>query len=590
MAEILLEVAEGHVHMMQRIACFIVIIILSQIISPAISVDSTHSDDLNNRLQQEDVIPSDIHQTNPTLRSKPLLSDTTTLSNATYVNAWTSNTMTTSASFSNLSELVGDHVVISNNWSLPASASLPEYNITSSRTTILTGSYEVMTGSYADPEINNTWPILLTYTDNYVWETVEGIIAGDNVSIALDAQDGQDSAFDVWTWDDANSDGFVDLDEIGNTTLLFVDTFAINGSEAGSYIATESGSIAIRIYAYAYAYHPGVNYIVSVDTRASIDVWSDADPEYTEFDTYELGRNITATVQYYCYTDAEVVFFDELVSVTFANFFAPDITVNAPIDLDNDIWNITWSSTDKNANDVNFYSIWFSRDGGVTFVLLWQNLTSTNYVWDSSNWLQDVYLFRIRAYSADLTSEKCSLDSPPSSYWPGDYSDAISLPINAGGVGMGGPIPSFSINTDSLSYEFGSTGNSISVSLSFGGRTAPSSITYSIYDNRSLWIQGEYGPATSWSTFAINIDGLSIGTHSLSLSIDYFGPYDREYFTVTVVASVIPITNSTTNTAIDLDLILQTLAFGVSIGSITIIVLVVVLTLQLKRNPIIEYA
>ncbi|MCK5265717.1 MAG: hypothetical protein KAR03_08925, partial [Candidatus Thorarchaeota archaeon] len=244
---------------------------------------------------------------------------------------------------------------------------------------------------------------------------------------------------------------------------------------------------------------------------------------------------------------------------------------------------------DQNQDDVNYYSLWLSRDGGVTHVLLRQNLTQTWFGWNSSNWLEADYIARVRAYSVDYTSGECQLDDPPSSYWPGDYSDAISFPFLGGGVGMGGPIPYFSINTNALSYEFGSTGNMISVHLSYYSRPPSLSIVYSVTDNGTLWIQEEYVLESSEESFTINIDGLSIGTHDLSIAIDFFGPYDREYLTVIVTT---PTSSNTTTTETPQDwnqLLIQALVVGVSIGCIGVIAAVIILSNRLRRNQVVEY-
>ncbi|MGY5879398.1 MAG: hypothetical protein RTV31_04060 [Candidatus Thorarchaeota archaeon] len=310
------------------------------------------------------------------------------------------------------------------------------------------------------------------------------------------------------------------------------------------------------------------------------------------FDTYYLDRtNQTYNIKVNGTTNTNdfVILLSE--NVTICNFFVPRTIVEVnSIGTDSLIFNISWCSEDQNENDDNYFSIWLSRDDGVTFVLLAQNYTRTWFIWDSGDWLQGIYLARVRAYSVDFSSSDCRVDDPPLSYWPGDYSDTISNPIDGGDVGWGGPIPNFSINLDTLNYEHGSTGNLISVTLSFSNRPIPSTIVYSIFNNGSLWIQGEYIPETSYDTFTINIDDLSIGTHDLSLSIDYFGPYEREYFTVAVIASTTLTTNSTnTNTTQNWDFLMQSLAIGISAGSVAIISLVIVLSLRLKRNQVVEY-
>jgi hypothetical protein len=187
------------------------------------------------------------------------LYNATTFAAPTYVNQWESATSSL-AGFSADDNLVGDHVVISNNWTLPAVAGLPEYHITGTRIALLSGLYEVMTGTYPDPQGVDAWPVPFDGATIYNWETVEGITAGDNVRVAIDAQAAQDPAFDVWAWNDENDDGIVDeASELSSTSLLSVDNGGSGTPEAGAYTAAESGSIAIRVYAFAYAYVAGAH-------------------------------------------------------------------------------------------------------------------------------------------------------------------------------------------------------------------------------------------------------------------------------------------------------------------------------------------
>jgi hypothetical protein len=373
------------------------------------------------------------------------LYNATTFAAATYDNRWVSASMMTPTLYFNQSVLTGDHVVINNNWTVPAVAGVPEYVITDTKIALLSGLYVSIDGVYVDPGTVDTWQGLPLTSPAYKWETVEGITAGDNVRVAIDAQSGQDPAFDVWAWNDANHNGIVDDydNELGATALLNKDDGGGGTPESGSFTAAENMNLAIRVYAFAYAYVPGAEFTLTVDTRASVDIWNGVDVEYAQFDTYELRRNITMTVQYTCYTGTDVVFFDELGTVTFNNYFAPVVTVNVPVSLGSDVWNLTWSSTDQNAGDTPYYSLWLSRDAGVTFVLLQQNITATNYTWDSSSWLESNYIVRVRAYSCDFTNWTllgytdgvlCDVTDPPAGYWPGDFSDGFSSSFAAGAI------------------------------------------------------------------------------------------------------------------------------------------------------------
>jgi hypothetical protein len=364
------------------------------------------------------------------------LYNATTLTTSSFANTWTSRTMTTPTSFAANDVLAGDHVVIANTWTIPSVPGLPEYSVKSTKLSLLSGLYVQLTGTYADPQGTDDWAgLALTSTALYNWETVEGINAGDNVRVSIDAQSGQDPAFDVWDWIDADDDGEVDLNELGATASLSKDDGGSGTPESGSYIASVSGDIALRVYAFGYAFVPGAEYILTVDTRSSVDALSlSATPAMTEYDTYLLLRNITMTVVFTCYTATDVVFESVLGTVTFSNYFRPHVTVNAPSETTADHFSLTWSSTDQNADDEAYYSIWLSRDGGASYALLQQNMTTTSYVWDSTDWLEADYILRVRAYSCDFSLDLCDVSNPPAGYWPGDFTDAFSEPFAAGGV------------------------------------------------------------------------------------------------------------------------------------------------------------
>ena len=61
------------------------------------------------------------------------------------------------------------------------------------------------------------------------------------------------------------------------------------------------------------------------------------------------------------------------------------------------------------------------------------NLTQTWFVWNASGYMEDDYMFRVRAYSLDFTVPgKADVSDPPAGYWPGDFSDGFSHPFEAG--------------------------------------------------------------------------------------------------------------------------------------------------------------
>ena len=171
---------------------------------------------------------------------------------------------------------------------------------------------------------------------------------------------------------------------------------------------------------------------VFVDSTADVV----AAGNYIAYDTYEFQENVTVPLLYLGLTDGilmESVFHPAL---TFNNYFTPNITQFPPIGLGAKQFNFTWTCSDHNQDDVNYYSVWLSSDSGFTYQLLAGNLTDTFFVWDSTGFMiRENYLVKIRAYSLDFTyRDYCRVDNPPASYWPGDFSDSESFEIDAGDV------------------------------------------------------------------------------------------------------------------------------------------------------------
>jgi hypothetical protein len=303
----------------------------------------------------------------------------------------------------------------------------------------LSGLYAVKTGTYADPQGVDAWPVPISSTDIYVWETVAGVAVDDITTVTLDAQDGSDPSFDVYMWEDTNLDTLVDATELTSGSLLSVDNGGGGAVESGVFTAPASGSIAIRVFCWAWAYS-GAHYSLTVDSRISLDVDSESGSlEYTSFETYTFERNVTFSVFLSCWTETDVAWILDFGQLRFENFFAPVVAVNAPIDLTGDLWNFTWTASDANIFDTLYFSVWLSTDGGNTFQLRAQNITETFFVWDSDGFLIRDYVYRVRVYDVDAAYlvggvPLSAVDDPPTSYWPGLVSESVSGVFEAGNV------------------------------------------------------------------------------------------------------------------------------------------------------------
>jgi hypothetical protein len=354
------------------------------------------------------------------------------LEDATVDPTWVSRTSTTPAVYAADDVLTGDHVEISNNWTLTTPTNLPEYAVTDTVLSFLSGLLYENTGTYVDGGVDD-WPVPFDDATSYVWETVDGINEGDNVYVGMTSD--ADLSFDVYEWIDDDEDGEVDEDtELGATPFISVDDGG-SGLEEGTFAAANDMSIAIRVFVWTYSYHAGDTYDITVDTRVSQDVEStDTDVSY---DTYGFGRNITMTVIFTAYTDTDVVFEYNLGDVTFNNYFVPIVNITAPEggdEYDGGIVNITWTVTDVNADDEHYFEVLVSADEGVTFQLLAKELTDTYYEWNCTPFLiRDTYVVQVRAYDNDTSMEPLGAETVDG-YWPGLLGVDTSEVFSAGGT------------------------------------------------------------------------------------------------------------------------------------------------------------
>ena len=212
-----------------------------------------------------------------------------------------------------------------------------------------------------------------------------------------------------------------------------VDMASGDHPETDTIVLPEDGDYEFGILDYA---GDGGDYYLTVDTRLGLEPARVYD-NTIELDTYYLLANQTYGILVDSDTGTNLRYSVEAAGVTIGNFFAPEVTVPLPVATagDADVFDITWSSTDLNADDTTYYSLWLSNNDGVSYMLLAQNLTGTSYQWDSSGWLEDSYMIRVRAYSLDFTvTGLADVSDPPAGYWPGDFGDGFSPAFLAGDV------------------------------------------------------------------------------------------------------------------------------------------------------------
>ena len=57
----------------------------------------------------------------------------------------------------------------------------------------------------------------------------------------------------------------------------------------------------------------------------------------------------------------------EFRNITLSNYFVPVVSDIDTQEIESDVWNISWSCVDMNANDTNYFSVWISADSGWSF-------------------------------------------------------------------------------------------------------------------------------------------------------------------------------------------------------------------------------
>jgi len=415
-----------------------------------------------------------------------------TLAEPTLSLSWYSRDSPVPTSFTSGDSIIGDHVIVNATWNDVSIPELPEYQIGTTSMAIYYGSLNYFTGSLvyaADPGgqfFGNIDP------SQFAWVTVTGLNAGDEARLICD-------------FDTADADIMMWPSSIPMASRTYanniVDMATGNKPETDTVILPETGNYEIGILDYS---GDGGYYYLTVDTRLGLEPIP-VEGNSIEVDTYYLMANQTYSIVVDGHTGANIVYNLEIPNVFIGNFFAPIVTVPTPTPIGGGEYSITWSCTDLNADDVNYYSVWLSNNDGASYMLLAQNLTETTFLWDSTGWLEDSYMVRIRAYSLDFTvPDLCDVSDPPAGYWPGDFSDGFSPPFLAGDTIPGDTTPP-SINSPSdIEYELGTTGHSIVWSPY---DLNPNS--YEIYLNDSLIRSGAWNSTSE--TITEIVDGLEIG-------------------------------------------------------------------------------
>jgi hypothetical protein len=338
--------------------------------------------------------------------------------------SWYSRDHPTQTTFTTGDSIAGDHVIVNASWTDGVNPGMPEFAITSTEIKVLYGVLFYEEG----PMVHATDPggqfDGVIDPDQFAWVTVPDLNAGDTARIVCDFDT---SDADIMAWPSSLA---MEARTYANN---IVDMASGDKPETDTIVLPEDGDYDFGIMDYA---GDGGDYYLTVDTRLGLEPARVYD-NTIELDTYYLLANQTYAILVDSDTGTNLRYSVETPSVTIGNFFAPIVTVPTPVETSagSNVFDITWSSTDRNADDTPYYSLWLSNNDGMSFQLLAQNLTGTSYQWNSAGWLEDSYMVRVRAYSLDFTvAGMADVSDPPAGYWPGDFGDGFSAAFNAGDV------------------------------------------------------------------------------------------------------------------------------------------------------------
>jgi hypothetical protein len=408
----------------------------------------------------------------------------------------------------------------------------------------------------------------------FAWVNVIGLAHGDIVLLTGNFTNG-DSDFMAWRPETPPSE------RTYANNLLGADMATGDKPESGSFewmFDTDSMEVACLCY----DRQPG-NFTLTISSLVSVD--SEESGSMVSVDTYLLGRNVTANIQVTAVTNSSTVYSFDAQDVVLRNFFSPTLEIHAPVDLGESLYRFSWSSTDANADDINLYSVWLSGDGGVSYNLLARNLSVSTYDWNSAGFLLRDYIYRVRAYSIDLTTRfeivpgQCWPDDvilAEDSYWPGDYTDGFSYPFRAG---QDTAPPSVDIQVSSpqdRSHTLGDSGVPISwviTAEAYGYVSNP--VDYIIYlDGTNVRSGSLY---ISWQDIVeYDTSQLGVGLHNVTLEVFSTGP-SGGLLVDTVMVTVYQ----------DAVQLLRYFTIGTGIGSVAVIALCtagILLSLRMKRG------
>ncbi len=295
----------------------------------------------------------------------------------------------------------GDHVVMNATWAETSLTNMPDFAITTLEMKILYGSLVERTGDLVIPSSSYDPFSGSLDISQFAWEIVGGISEGDNVRVSVDFTNGDCDIMVFWYVSENNASAYAYANDLMGGDMA---TGAV--PETGSFVADQSGSLAIAIF--DYDLNPG-EYMVSVDNRAGLEP-SRVFGNTFEIDTYALGANASYAVLISSQTGTNIAYSLEIPNIQINNFFKPYLHT-VEVTGSGAVKTIDWTMTDLNHLDTHVYEVLLSADGGDTFQLIAAGVTALTYDWDSSGFTERDYIIKIRVTDSYGLTDNMNSDS-----------------------------------------------------------------------------------------------------------------------------------------------------------------------------------
>ena len=364
----------------------------------------------------------------------------------------------------------------------------------------------------------------------FAWVVVKGLNQGDMVRVVCNFTN-EDCDFMAWP-------GEVAPESWNYANNIFNGDMASGAKPEVSMLTWPSSNDTMFLACLDYMETPG-NFTVVVDN--SQEVLNESPGNSVFVDTYYLLQNLTANIQVWGYSAFGNVHYFEASNIAVHNFFAPLVYVQPPEEIADSIWQVNWTSTDLNSDDMHLYDVYLCAGAGYC-QLAARNLTQSTFTLDLRGFLENEYWFKILSHSADLTTRveiepgvfwpDITLDS--SDCWPGDTGIGYSVPFPAGDSFPPPPKGDIEVATaEDITYEVGTSGHYISWDVLGDWLYSFDPFQYSIYVDGEFVENGtQYGHSTD---IVFNVDGLQVGVHEVELMYNNSGPRGGIYSDVVIV-------------------------------------------------------